>query len=196
VSAGRQVYTKEGVPRRRDAGLTDANVIRVLIEGLDVTKMRAVFAMGGWQVFTLDKMQPGTFYTDTARSCVFIHSTTWKTLSYSPGAQSHLVRTAYAGANGMKFLVMDSGPYGEAARAEAQVTKVDSRDALDTLEEDAQRLLVQAAGVTGAANQLQTQVFMQRYGDMVGRLEAYTQRLEHARQLVEMAGETVIESTS
>ena len=137
-----------------------------------------------------------TFFTDHERECVFINPLTWKTLSYSLGAQANLVTTARNGASGMKFLVMDAGPYGEAARLEAQASKVVTTDPLITLEEDAQRLLVQAAGITGPANQLQTQVFMQRYGEMVARLEAYTQRLEHARKLVEMAGEAVIESTS
>lgn len=126
---------------------------------------------------------------------VAMNEQTWHTLHFE-NAQAEVEAMVKNGVTGMTFLVTDSGPFGRAAAAEAASKGLDKpivKDPLTQLEEQAQGLIAQAAGINGATP-VQMEIFTVRYAAMNADLAVLTERMEKIRALIDLAGLAVAEA--
>lgn len=120
---------------------------------------------------------------------------TWKTLEYANG-RAEVEAMAKNGVTGMTFLVTDSGAFGRAAAAEAAAKGLDKpiqKDPLTQLEELANGLIAQAAGMNGATP-VQMEIFTVRYAALNADFTALEERMAKVRALIELAGLAVAEA--
>lgn len=186
-------YTSAGIARRRSAPVRDAAYKRAQLDREDWSTHKPVFVLGMWRVYVSLKCQTGTAYADGGKHVIVTHPDTWRILSINTKTQAAFLNNMASGASGMKFLVMDSGPYGEAAKLAAKHTGLDvvmAKDLLTQVEEESQRLIVQASGLTGAT-QLQLQVFMARHAEVRAKLAQAELSLAKARSLVDLAADAI-----
>lgn len=194
-------HTKGGIARSRGAQHVAANFDRAKLDAVDWSAIpksfgRLVMQSGTWGVVVTKHIQEAAAYVNSANRIIALNPTTWRTISFRPETQADFVRSMSGGASGMKFIAMDSGPYGEAARLEAarDAAVTGKKDALDELSRQAQSLIVQASGLAGGASQYQMRIFAERYAELQTHLEEVEGRLLRVRSLVDLAGDTVMEA--
>lgn len=194
-------HTKGGIARSRPAEQRAANFDRAKLDNVDWSAIpksfgRVVMQAGVWVVVVTKHIQEACAYINTEHQVIALNPVTWRTISFRPETQVEFVKHMSGGAAGMKFISMDSGSYGEAARLEAaraaQVTG--KKDVLEDLGQQAQSLIVQASGLASGANQMQMSIFTQRYSELQVALEEVEGRLLRVRSLVDLAGDTVMEA--
>lgn len=126
---------------------------------------------------------------------VAINEQTWETLKFE-NAQAEVEAMAKNGVTGMTFLVTDSGPFARAVAAEAASKGLDkpiAKDPLTQLEEQAQGLIAQAAGINGAT-EVQMEIFTVRYAAMNADFAALAERMAKIKSLIDLAGLAVAEA--
>lgn len=90
---------------------------------------------------------------------------------------------------GMKYLVTEGGKYAEDAKRALKISKevVPAKDPLTMIEEDANRLVVQAASMQDSPSESQLTLFAQRLADLRGRFEAVQAQHERTGDLINLA---------
>lgn len=190
----------KGMPRGRGSGSVKANYDRAQMDKVDWDNIprtfgRTVLQAGTWKVVVTERLQRGCCYVNSAHRVLAVHPLTWRTISFSSEAEAEFLRSMTGGASGMKFITMDAGSYGEAARAEAiRDAAVTDKDPLVELNQRAESLIVQASGLAGGASQVQMSIFMERYVELQAQLETMEDRLARARGLVELARDAVMDA--
>jgi hypothetical protein len=190
-------YGKTGIARNRPSAQRQANYDRAQLEQVDWEAEKPVSQMSTWRVVATTKVQEGAAFIPGRHDVIAVHPRTWRTISADMKAQAYFFESMLTGARGMKYLVMDSGPYGEAARAEARRNGTDvvmAKDLMTQVQEAAQSLIVQAAGLAGGATVLQMQAFHERYIKLEEDLTLLEHEVGRVRALVEIAGDTVAQA--
>lgn len=192
-----QSFNKNGIERTRGAAQQQANWDRAKLDAvmdwMNEPKAKLVSQLAQWRFYEFENIAPGTAYVERSQSAVVVNPKTWRTLSIKIDVQGLFMRNMVEGASGMKFLTMDSGPYGEAARAEAERDGVPvTKDPLTGAEEQARSLIVQASGLASGATQMQMQIFSTRYADLQSQVAVLEERMARLRSLVDIAGEAVM----
>lgn len=134
-------------------------------------------------------------YREVKNLRVAMSEQTWNTLQYE-NAQAEVEAMAKNEVTGMTFLVTDSGPFGRAAAAEAAakgLANPATKDPLTQLEEQAQGLIAQAAGMNGAT-QVQMEIFTVRYAALNAEYAALEERMAKVRASIDLAGLAVTEA--
>lgn len=190
-------YGKTGIARNRSRVQRQANYDRAQLEQVDWEIEKHVSQMGTWRVIATAKVQEAVAFIPHGHDVIAVNPRTWRTISCDMAAQAYFFESMLTGARGMKYLVMDSGPYGEAARTEARKNGTDvvmAKDLFTQVQEAAQSLIIQAAGLAGGASLLQMQEFSERYGKLEEDLTFLEHEVGRVRALVEIAGDTVAQA--
>lgn len=190
-------YGKTGIARNRPASQRSANYDRAQLDAVDWDSQKSVSQMGTWRVVATRKVQEACAFVPHGHDVIAVNPRTWRTISADMRAQAFFFESMLAGARGMKYLVMDSGIYGEAARTEARRDGGDvimAKDLFTQVQEAAQSLIVQAAGLAGGANALQMAQFSERYAKLEDDLAFLEHEVGRVRALVEIAGDTVAQA--
>jgi hypothetical protein len=184
-------YTREGIRRTRGSSSVNANAVRALLDSTDFTMHHPAASASGYRVHVHPKMVDGALYVDHTRRTIVVSRDTWATLTHAVEAQGALIDLAIAGAGGMRFLPMDTGPFAEAVRIEAVGMDFGKSevDRVGNIEARADALLVAAGNHTGT-DMLQTQLLMADYNRLIEDADALIARLTRVRSKVETAGET------
>lgn len=191
-------YTKDGISRQRDAEQRAANFDRAKLDSVDwmgplPKSFKRVMIVGAWTFYATPNLQQACAYINGRYGVVVVNTQTWKTISTRPETQAAFIQHMTNGASGMKFISMDSGPYGEAARLEAARDGTPIQvDVIEDLNRRAQSLIVQASGLASGATPVQIQIFSERYAELHAVLEEVEERVRRARSLVDLAGDAVM----
>lgn len=178
--------------RKGEYGLA-AKHLRAALDSSSWESKRSVMRWGGWTVF-LDRLDFGTVYVHQERSAILVGKDTWDVINSDTNLVMDFLNQMVRGAAGMKFLTMDSGKYGAAARALATQRGDDvvlAKDAITQLDEHVRSLVIQAQGVNGKATSVQLQAFAVRYADAELRFAELDERLGRLRALLDLAGATI-----
>lgn len=167
-------------------------LMRRALDNVDWAARRAVLEVQGQRVV----LDPAVLYGAVlvAGPTVVMSPQTWEVLGYNPELVVEVLAQVRGGASGLRFLTMDAGKYGEAARAAAEATgegAVMAKDAITQAVEDANRLIVNAASLNATPTPLQAQIFavqLARLNLVVAEIGA---RLEQLQGLVDLAATAV-----
>lgn len=171
------------------------NAMRRAITAIDWSSRRPVHGHLGWSVYTHQGMSYGAVYVESAAQRIIVAPGTWETLQCHGPAMLQFLQDMTSGANGMKFVTMDSGAYVDAARAEAERTKADvvqGKDAVTDLGERVGALIAQASSMQGTeATDLQLHAFLQRLADCQRDFEDLHERMDKLGESVAIAARLV-----
>jgi hypothetical protein len=150
----------------------------------------------GWDWMITPHLRHMEVYFDQENQRVGMNEQTFTTLGYANGLEEVQVMIKNEAVNGMTFLVTDSGPFARSVVAEAVANgrdKPEVKDPITQIEEAANSLIVQAAGINGATP-FQMEVFTMRYAEMQKNLTALQERMDKVAGVVQLAGLAVAEA--
>jgi hypothetical protein len=162
------------------------------MEQVNWSSRKPVVISDGYTFYLDDALTRGAAYVDAKNKRVIVSADTWSTLTFDGAAMSQFIDDMIAGAGGMKFLTLDAGKYGDAARRQASLSEgPQGKDSITELAEEAGSLIVQAAGLTGDPTPMQRQIFFVRFAEVNEKLVALEARMAELRSMVDLAGTAV-----
>ena len=178
---------------------SNANLIRSKMRTFDWLSADMKEQRQTWGVYLCDDLDFGMVYVETdgevddfgISNRIAVSPSLWVMLSYHAPAVTKLFMDMRQGGTGMRFIVGDAGPYGEAARRQDQARtggRILGKDPLVTLLEDVKSLGLQAASLNQSPTELQTMTFGKRYTDARQRLADLQAQLKHAEAALDLAG--------
>ncbi len=157
---------------------------------------KRVQLLNGWEWMVTPHLKHMEMYFDQANQRVGMNDQTWTTLGFANGMEEVEAMIENRAVNGMTFLVTDSGPFQRSLVAEAKVAgrdKPEAKDPITQIEEKANALIVQAAGMNNATP-FQMEIFSVRFADMQRELVALQDRMDRVAGMVQLAGLAVSEA--
>lgn len=133
-------------------------------------------------------------YFDQFGRRIAMSEQTWTTLTFAHG-EAHVGAMMKNGVSGMTFLVADASPFADCLLAEATSKGLDRpqvKDLLVQLEEKANALIVEAAGLASSA--VQTEIFAVRIGELNAAFADVQDRMAKVAALIDLAGMVVWKS--
>jgi hypothetical protein len=183
-----------GVATRKGEYAMAARHQRAALDSASWENKRCVMKWGGYTVYLDNTLDYGSVYVHHERKAIIVHKSTWDVVNSDTTLVADFLTQMKGGAGGLKFLVMDSGKYGEAARAAAHEwgnDVVQAKDEITQVTEILDSLLVQAQGLNKRATPLQMQSFAVRYAEAEGRMVSLETRLGMLRAKLDLAGLTL-----
>lgn len=162
----------------------------------------AVLVVDDWMVFLDRSLNRWEVYVDGINRRTFVNPATWA--SFDGETEVAFERDfvdAYADrrVREMRFICLDAGPYGEAARKQAASEGTDvvrGKDRITDLMERAAGLIVQAASLNASPSEAQLQVFAVRHATIASDLQELEADLAKLRSQVSLAGAALVDASS
>lgn len=157
---------------------------------------KKVQTLNGWDWMITPHLKHMECYFDQDEQRVGMNEQTWTTLGFAHGMEEVEVMIENRAVNGMTFLVSDAGPFRRSLVEEAKAAgrdKPEIKDPITQIEQDAQALIVQAAGINGATP-FQMEVFTMRYAEMQRKMADLQERMDRVAGTVQLAGLAVAEA--
>lgn len=161
----------------------------------DFAAMAFVLDSDGWRVYLDDSLERWGVYVDTDNHRTFVHPDLWTTLLWGPAKVQFCQDFVWTATSGMRFLIRDSGIYGEAARREAQRMGTDvplAKERLADLTDRANALIVQAISLNAQPTEVQQQTFAVRYTQLHEEFVSMEAEMDKVRGLIDLASAALI----
>lgn len=146
----------------------------------------------GWTVYVHPGFSGGACFVDRAAEVVVLGREMWLILESHLPAVDHLLTQAREGAEGMRFLTTDAGPYAEAARIHARAAGNDlvrAKDVLLDAEARMRRLLTTVSGLQGElTTEVQRRVVFEDYGSLKGVVDDASKRVFDLQAQLDLVG--------
>lgn len=183
-----------GVAERKGEYALAARHQRAALDSASWENKRSVMHWAGYTVYIDNVLDVGAVYVHHERKAIIVHKGTWDVINSDSKLVADFMSQMKGGAGGLKFLVMDSGKYGDAARQAAHESGDDvaqAKDEITQITEVVDSLLIQAQGLNKAATALQLQSFAVRYADAEERMRDLERRMGMLRAKLDLAGLTL-----
>lgn len=154
----------------------------------------------GWRVHLDASLERWAVFVDVANQRSFACPDLWATLQeWGPAEQRFIDDFVWRKDGGMKFIVSDAGPYGEAARREAArlgtATPL-AKDRMLALAERANGLIIQAVSLNAAPTEAQQQVFALRHAQLREEFACMEAEMGRVRGLIELATAALVDAST
>lgn len=169
-------------------------------EWADWTAVPAVLDDDGWRVILDTSLDRWDVHVDRAHQRTFIHPDLWATLQeWGPAMQAFVDEHVWTEADvARRFIVADAGPYGEAARREAERKGTATplgKDRMLDLAERAHALIIQAVSLNASPTEGQQRIFAVRMAELREEYALMEAEMVKIRGMLDLATAALVDAS-